>query len=169
MVVIHAEKVVIPQPDFNFTTYNPRSPPKAALLKMTNHMETVGCESGTHYLRAAVSPAAIKNPQDLLSEYSPDKYTTISYAVFDPAYTVWFLSGGTRIAASRKVFNTLLGKGQKKGAKAKKVISGGKTPDRSEPLFKVANWVVQLYDFGMWAENLNCHILTPPPCPSIVI
>lgn len=110
------------------------------------------CSSNEQYLLAATSRSCVTNLTQLSSAYSPGDYDMLPYAKFEPSTTVFFLTGGTRSAASRILFEKLLkvelGGGQKKKSKREKRTNRDQ-PSRSTPLFKVANWVVQLYDFGM--------------------
>ena len=101
------------------------------------------CSSDEQFLTAAVSSGSITNQTKLPLTYSPEDYQRIPHAIFGPSATVFFLTGGTRNGASGILFKNLLKRGSGEKGKAKKEPSG-----RSSLLFKAANWVVQLYDFG---------------------
>jgi hypothetical protein len=160
LVTLHTAELVIPSPRLDFTRYNPRIPPKDAVSLMSKKMKKV-CSSEEHYLKAAVSRTSVKNLNKLLSTYSTQEYATIPNAEFSSTATVFFLTGGTRNEASGRTFQNLLGskKKQKKTAQVVQVKGGRgvETLSRSDLLFKVANWVVQLYDFGMYLIPSYSH------------
>ena len=161
MVTLHTAKVDILSPTFNFTRYNPRVPPKAAVELMSKQMEKI-CVSDEHFLTAAVSHTFIKDLGGLSPTYSTQDYITIPYVEFSPTATVFFLTGGTRNEASKQTFLSLQKSAKQKESKQKKTAlnSEDRMITRSELLFKVSNWVVQLYDFGMYIKHFCLHILT---------
>ena len=128
----------------DFKMYNPRVPPKKAVTTMAVKMGQK-CLSDEHYLLAAVSRNSITNITRFHPTYSSKDYHRLSPAEFTPSTTVFFLTGGTRRAASEILHQNLL-RGKKKAS--------GNTTNRTTPLFKAANWVVHLYDFGMWCPPL---------------
>ena len=140
------------KPTFDFVRYNPRDPPKDATMAMKIKM-VENCSSDEQYLLAATSRSCVTNLTQLSSAYSPGDYEKLPCAKFEPSATVFFLTGGTRSAASRILFEELLKvelkEGQKKKSKRREKRTNRDQPSRSTPLFKAANWVVQLYDFGM--------------------
>lgn len=157
MVTIHTTATDDPPHNFDFHMYNPRTPPKAAVSSMAKKMQ-VSCLSDEHYMKATVSQAAITNISKLPKEYSPSDYAIIPYVEFKPATTVFFLTGGTRKEASKETFQSM--RPSTKKPKAAQVVDAKKSSVRSAPLFKVANWVVQLYDHGVCIHCLCFHLLT---------
>jgi hypothetical protein len=168
MVTIHTIEATAPDsPKFDFSCYNPRIPPTEAVRTMSKQMEQL-CESDKYFLRAAVSTTAIKNLKKLPPKYSAQEYAKLPLAEFDSGAKVFFLTGGTRNEASGKAFQALLQKLEKK-ATVQPVGSGeAKTPGCSEPLFKLANWAVQLYDFSMYIKQHHLYMLTPSPNPGLL-
>ena len=117
MVALHFKEAVL-CPGLNFTCYNPRTPPQDAVRKMIKKMKSE-CLSDVHYLRATVSQTTVINLGKLPQEYSIKDCPTISHAEFNPATTVFFLTGGTCNEASKQVFKTLTSKKQKKAVQRK--------------------------------------------------
>lgn len=113
------------------------------------------CLSDKEFLLAAVSKGSVTNLNKLPQNYAPGDYCKISYARFEQFATVFFLTGGTRSAASANYSENLLK--EKKGKKKSKED----VTDRSSPKFKADNWVVKLYDFGMctFIPILCCYYL----------
>lgn len=72
------------------------------------------CFSNEKYLSAAVFKGLITNPTQLLQLYASRFYKKIPYAKFQQSGTIFFLTGGTRHAASKIAHQGLL-----KGAKSK--------------------------------------------------
>ena len=128
----------------DFKTYNSRVPPKNAVTTMAIKMGQK-CLSDEHYLLAAVSRSSVTNIARLHPTYSSKDYNDLSPAEFTLSAKVFFLMGGTRRAAS-EIFHWKLPREKKKGSR--------NTTNRTTPLFKAANWVVHLYDFGMWCPPL---------------
>lgn len=144
---------------FDFTCFNPRYLPKDRVTTMATSMER-HCDSDTETLKAAVCKDNIQNLRKLPPAYLPKDYTTVPHVEFKPGTTttVFFLTGGTRYRASKQVFDSLTKTQQKKiGTKKPKRGEKSKGSEESEtpdqltlvPLDKVANWIVQLYDFGV--------------------
>lgn len=133
-------------PTFDFRLYNPRIPPKDAVDRMAKVMR-VSCFSDIYYLKAAVSRKAVTNISDLLPVYSSTDFATIPHIGFRSTAIVYFLTGGTRNEASRIVFQSL--RPSTKKPRGVQEADNDKSLDRSVTLFKVANWVVQLYDYGV--------------------
>lgn len=147
MVTLHTSTVTNSGPVFDFGLYNPRTPPKSAVSAMAKDMET-SCYSDVYYLKAAVSRVAVTNISKLLPTYSSVDYATIPYVELGSGATVYFLTGGTRNEASRAAFKSI--RPTTKKPKATQEADRKKNLVRSGPIFKITNWVVQLYDFGVY-------------------
>ena len=127
MATLHTKEVIIPYPKLNFLSYNPRVPLPDAVQEMLQKMK-IAYESDVHHLIVAVSQASIKNLTQLPHEYSPHNYARIPYAEFDPSSVVFFLTGGTRNAASKRVFESF---GPTKQKKVKQAVNSDGTPNCS--------------------------------------
>lgn len=129
-------------------------------------MLTKGCHSDVeaNCLIAAISRGSVKNLSKLPSQYKQEDYTKTPHAKFTASSTVFFLTGGTRHKASANAFKSLAKKktgqfGQqmdKKGPKSSRKSKDQEVWDKRDLLsqptlqFKLANWIVQLYDIGMY-------------------
>lgn len=128
--------------------YNPRGPPTLGVTNMVTSMKK-GCSSDVDYILAAVSKDHITNLAKLPSAYVQGDYKDIPYATFHPSARLQLLTGGTRSAASKIIFQALQPKEKGKDMTKAKEKAHKDLADRTTPLFKIANWVVKLYDFGM--------------------
>jgi len=116
----------------------------------------VSCFSDEYYMKATVYKAAITNLSKPPKAYSPSDYTTIPYVEFRPATTVFFLTGRIWKEASKEAFQSMCTSTKKpKGAQ---LMDKKQDSVKSAPLFKVANWVVQLYDHSIYIHCLYFHL-----------
>lgn len=145
MVNIHPIPTKEPKLELDFQSYNPRTPPSDAVKKMTKGMEKA-CLSNIYHLTAAVSKQAVTNLNQLSQVYFSNEYETLPFAEFRPNTTVYFLSGGTRNEASGSVLKAT---GPTTG-KPKSRQQADHAVSRSSNLFKLANWAVELYDYGVY-------------------